>query len=108
MNGDNGDNGDNGENYGENNGDEFGYRKAMPLVTRVILLHERVKNLQIEFRQIKLILSTDKRDLILRLSKLEITYQRVFGIILIFPVLGAILGFVATYWSVLFKPWSSN
>lgn len=90
----------------EENGDEFGYRKPMSIDSRVILLHERVKNLQAEFQQIKLILATDKHDLIARLTKLEITYQRVFGIILIFPILGAILGFVATYWSVLFKPWS--
>ncbi len=93
--------GDNG------NGDERSFRlQGMTLDSRVHLLAERIRNLTNEVRQLKAMLAADKRDLITRLSKLEVTYQRVFGIILVFPVLGAALGFVATYWTVLFKPWS--
>lgn len=81
-------------------------QRPMTLESRVYLLAERIKNLTAEVKQLKDALAVDKRDLMTRLSKLEVTYQRVFGIILVFPVLGVILGFVATYWAVLFKPWS--
>ena len=79
---------------------------SMTLDTRVYLLAERIKNLTNEVRQLESVLDRDKKDLMTRLSKLEVTYQRVFGILLVFPILGAVLGFIATYWTVLFKPWS--
>jgi len=89
------------------NNDFQGFRpQGMSLDSRVYLLAERIKNLRNDVKQLKDILSADKIDMIKRLSKLEITYQRVFGIVLVFPILGAILGFIATYWSVLFKPWT--
>jgi len=93
---DNGNNGDNGEIEPRS--------QAMSLDSRVILLSERIRNLTREVRQLKSMLSSDKKELVLRLGKLEVTYQRVFGIILVFPILGAVLGFIATYWSSLFKP----
>lgn len=88
------------------NGDNGGRRPQMSLDSRVYLLAERIKNLTAEVKDLKEVLAADKRDLMARLGKLEVTYQRVFGIILVFPVLGVILGFIATYWAVLFKPWS--
>lgn len=78
----------------------------MSIESRVILLAERIKNLTKELQQIKTILEQNKIDLDKRLTKLEVTYQRVFGIILIFPFLGVVLGFIATYWTILFKPWA--
>ena len=81
-------------------------QRPMTLESRVYLLAERIKNLTAEVKQLKDTSTADKREIITRLSKLEVTYQRIFGIILVFPVLGVILGFIATYWAVLFKPWS--
>ena len=87
-----------------NNGPRSRY--PMSLDSRVYLLAERIKNLTNEMRQLEEVLERDRRELITRLTKLEVTYQRVFGIILVFPVVGAIFGFIATYWAVLFKPWT--
>ena len=94
-------------NGDDNDNDNQGYSRpyGISLDSRVYLLAERIKNLRNDVKQLREILTEDKIDMIKRLSKLEVTYQRVFGILLIFPILGAILGFIATYWSVLFKPW---
>lgn len=62
---------------------------------RVILLTERVRVLTREVER------SNRRT-----SKLEVAYQRGFGMFLVFPFLGALMGFIATYWSTLFKPWS--
>lgn len=91
-------------NNDDGNGDQRSQYR-MSLDSRVYLLAERIKNLTNQMKQLEDMLKGDKKELITRLSKLEITYQRVFGIILVFPILGAILGFIATYWTVLFKPW---
>jgi len=93
-------------NDDNDNGNDERSRYPMSMDSRVYLLAERIKNLTNEVRQLKTILASDKLDLITRLSKLEVTYQRVFGIILVFPILGAIIGFIASYWSTLFKPWA--
>src|SRR6266478_2841760 len=81
-------------------------RYPMSMDSRVYLLAERIKNLTNEVKQLKAMLASDRLDLITRLSKLEITYQRIFGFILVFPILGAVLGFIATYWAALFRPWT--
>jgi len=62
---------------------------------RVILLTERVR-----------VLAQENRSNKEKLAKLEVAYQRGFGVFLIFPFLGGLLGFIASYWSVLFRPWS--
>ena len=95
-----------GSNGDNENGKDERPRYPMSMESRVYLLAERIKNLTNEVRQLKTILASDKLDLITRLSKLEVTYQRVIGIILVFPILGAIIGFIASYWSTLFKPWA--
>lgn len=93
------------DSNGDDNGDNGDDRRphGISLDSRVYLLAERIKNLTREVKKLEIILGADKRDLIARLTKLEITYQRVFGIILVFPILGAVLGFLAT---VLLKLWS--
>src|SRR6266566_7836295 len=78
----------------DNNDRRFQY--SMSLDSRVYLLAERIKNLTNEVRQLETVLERDKKDLMTRLSKLEVTYQRVFGILLVFPIVGSILGFIAT------------
>lgn len=62
---------------------------------RVILLTERVR-----------VLAQENRANKAKIAKLEVAYQRGFGMFLVFPFLGALMGFIATYWSTLFKPWS--
>lgn len=62
---------------------------------RVILLTERVR-----------VLAKENRDNKAKIVKLEVAYQRGFGMFLVFPFLGALMGFIASYWSILFKPWS--
>jgi len=94
------------DSNGDNGNDEPRPQYSMSMDSRVYLLAERIKNLTNEVKQLKTMLASDKLDLITRLSKLEVTYQRVFGIILVFPILGAVLGFIATYWAVLFRPWT--
>lgn len=74
------------------------YRAALEpntLEGRVILLTERIRVLtkEVERGQQKI-------------AKLEVAYQRGFGMFLVFPFLGALMGFIATYWNTLFKPWS--
>jgi transcription-repair coupling factor (superfamily II helicase) len=59
---------------------------------QLILLTERVKNLARENRALK----NDVRQL-------QVAYQRGFGAFLVFPFLGGVLGFIATYWSSIFK-----
>lgn len=74
------------------------YRAALEpntLEGRVILLTERVRVLTEEVK-------TGRQ----KIAKLEVAYQRGFGMFLVFPFLGALMGFLASYWSVLFKPWS--
>jgi len=93
----------NGNGMPDSNDDNGDRPHGMSLDSRVYLLADRIKNLTSEVKQIRAMLSEDKKDLITRLSKLEVTYQRVFGIILVFPIIGAVLGFIATYWP-LFKP----
>jgi len=88
------------------NDDDDRLPHGMSLDSRVYVLANRIKYLTSEIKQVRTTLSEDKKELITRLGKLEVTYQRVFGIILVFPILGAILGFIATYWAVLFKPWA--
>lgn len=69
--------------------------QPMSLENRVILLTERVRVLAIEERK-------DKA----RIAKLEMAYQRGMGVFLVFPFLGVLVGFLATYWSAIFKPWT--
>lgn len=88
----------------DDNGDNHQPHR-MSLDSRVYLLADRIKNLTSEVKQVRATLSEDKKDLVTRLNKLEVTYQRVFGIILVFPIIGAVLGFIATYWP-LFRPWT--
>lgn len=64
---------------------------------KVILLTERVRVLTREVEAWKQ-----------RTAKLEVAYQRGFGVFLVFPFLGALLGFVATYWSTLIRPWTGK
>lgn len=69
--------------------------QPLPMQHRVVLLAERV-----------MVLTRENRDLRRRIVKLEVTYQRGFGVFLVFPFLGAMFGFLATYWSSIFKPWT--
>lgn len=81
----------------ENNIDEEEYRAAMhpmSVDSRVYLLAERIK-----------ILTIDHQELKIRTMKLEAAYQRGVGMFLLFPFLGALVGFLATFWSSIFKPW---
>ena len=88
----------------DSNDDNGDHRpRGITLDSRVYLLADRIKNLTAEVKELKVMLANDQRALITRLNKLEITYQRVFGIVLIFPILGAVLGFLAT---VILKLWS--
>lgn len=64
---------------------------------RVILLTERVRVLTNE--------SINNKQ---KIAKLEVAYQRGFGIFLVFPLLGGFVGFLATYWSLIFKPWTGK
>lgn len=93
------------DSNGDDNGDD-GRPHGMSLDSRVYVMANRIKYLTNEVKEVRKTLSEDKKELITRLGKLEVTYQRVFGIILVFPILGAVLGFIATYWTVLFKPWA--
>lgn len=68
--------------------------RPMPVEHRVILLAERVR-----------VLLRENKELKARVAKLEVTYQRGFGVFLVFPFLGGAAGFLATYWSWIFRPW---
>ena len=83
--------------------------------SRVLLLTERVKNLTGEVKELKERLDREARELReahakadeevnKKIAKLETAYQRGFGMFLVFPLLGATIGFIATYWNTIFKP----
>lgn len=81
----------------DNGFDEEQYQSAMrpmSLDSRVYLLAERIK-----------VLAKDHLDLKMRIIKLEAAYQRGVGIFLLFPVLGGVIGFLATFWSSISKMW---
>lgn len=64
---------------------------------KVILLIERVR-----------VLTRENEANKQKIAKLEIAYQRGFGVFLVFPFLGGLLGFLATYWSSILRPWTGK
>lgn len=83
--------------HDENDMDEEQYQAAMrpmSVDSRVYLLAERIRTL-----------TKDHQELKVRTLKLEAAYQRGVGMFLLFPFLGAAIGFLATFWSSIFKPW---
>lgn len=78
--------------------------QPMSLDNKVVLLIERVKVLTRTVKEER----EENKKLSARLAKLEVAYQRGFGVFLVFPFIGGFIGFLATYWSTIFKPWSGK
>ena len=77
---------------------EFEERNAL---FQVRLLAQRVDNLGREKERIE----ENHRALDTRVGKIELSLAMGWGILLILPILGAILGFVFAYGKVIFSPW---
>lgn len=72
--------------------------------TAIALLGERVKNLGIE----KEALERREEALEKRIAKMENSFQRGAGILMVLPIIGTIAGLIIAYGKVLLRPWSGT
>lgn len=80
------------------NDGEFDEKSAL---FQVRLLAQRVDNLGREKERLER--TTERHDK--RLDKIEHSLAVGWGVLIVFPILGAVLGFLFAYWKIIFGPW---
>jgi hypothetical protein len=80
--------------------------------TALALLAERVKNLGKEKEDIERDLEREKaeredheKDLEKRIAKMEKSFQRGAGILMVLPIIGTAVGLLVAYGKLIFRPW---
>jgi hypothetical protein len=74
----------------------------------IALLGERVNNIGKEKEMIERSLEEERRQrraLEDRIVKMEISFQRGAGILMVLPIVGGFVGFLAAYWKAILAPW---
>ena len=72
--------------------------------TQLALLAQRVDNLGREKEELERRIEADE----VRLAKMERTMTMGWGVIVVIPILGSIVGFVAMYAKTIFSPWTGR
>lgn len=68
---------------------------------QIYILADRVENLTKEKEAVE----RKYDDLQKRVARMERSFDRGAGVLLVIPIIGAILGWLISYWRVVFKPW---
>lgn len=83
--------------------------------TQLALLAQRVDNLGKEKEDLDRALEQERREraeheanLELRISKIENSFQRGAGILMILPIVGSVVGLVIAYGKAIFAPWTGT
>lgn len=83
--------------------------------TQLALLAQRVDALCKEKEELEMELARERKErseheakLELRLAKIENSFQRGAGILMILPILGTIVGLVLAYGKTIFAPWTGS
>lgn len=81
---------------------------------QILLLAQRVENLGREKEELERDLERERaerenheKDMDKRIAKMERSFQRGAGIIMILPVLGTAMGILIAYGKVIFAPWTN-
>lgn len=81
---------------------------------QILLLAQRVENLGREKEELERDLERERaerenheKDMDKRIAKMERSFQRGAGIIMILPVLGTAVGILIAYGKVIFAPWTT-
>lgn len=83
--------------------------------TQLALLAQRVDNLGKEKEELENGLLQERReraeheaDLEKRLAKIENSFQRGAGVLMVLPIVGTVVGILFAYGKVIFRPWSGQ
>lgn len=83
--------------------------------TAIALLGERVNNLGKEKEQLESKLEREcalreahEKDVEERIAKMEKSFQRGAGIIMVLPILGTVIGILLAYGKAIFAPWTGS
>lgn len=83
--------------------------------TQLALLAQRVENLGKEKEDLERALEEERREraeherkIETRLAKIENSFQRGAGILMVLPVIGTIVGLIIAYGKTIFAPWTDT